>query len=226
MTETPVDHDVLCPSCRAVNPPYARICVSCGVDMTRFSEVLPQIRALQDDHAAAHQTRLAEDVAMTMAGESAKGRRLLGFQVRSALFIAALLLLFAVIGTAWYARQQQLRRQRLAMQYEKATTCFDNGDYLCALENLDVLLRAEPDYPNAQSSLDAARYALAEQYVQAKQWERAVKTLETLLKDNPYHVQALSVLENTYTLWIEDAVRQKDWWLVMKLVTRRDLRFQ
>jgi predicted Zn-dependent protease len=194
--------------------------------MTRFSEVLPQIRALQDEHAAAHQTRLTEDVALTVAGESARGRQSLGFQVRAALAIAAALLLFATIGTAWYARQQQLRRQRLAMQYEKATACLDNGDYLCALENLDALLRAEPDYPNAQSSLDATRYALAERYVQIRQWEKATTTLETLLEDNPYHIQALSLLENTYTLWIEDAVRQKDWWLAMKLVTRRELRFQ
>jgi tetratricopeptide (TPR) repeat protein len=223
MSETPIDNNTICPSCRAVNPPYARICISCGVDMARFSEVLPQIRELQDDHAAAHQARLVEDAATAVADESVKGRQSLGLQLRSALFIAALLLVFATIGTAWYARQQQLRRQRLAIQYEKATVCLTTGDYLCALENLDALLRAEPNYPNAQSSLDAARYHIAERYMQTRQWQKAVEMLETLLKDNPYHVQALNLLDRTYTLWIEDAARRKDWWTVIKLTRRRDL---
>ncbi len=222
MPEPLAANNTLCPSCRAVNPPFARICTSCGVDMMRYSEVLPQIRALQDDHAAAHQARLVEDVTTVVADGSVKGRQSLELQLRSVLFIAALLLVFVVIGTAWYARQQQLRRQRLAEQYKKATACLTTGDYLCALENLDALLRAEPDYPNAQSSLDAARYALAEQYVQAQQWQRAVTTLETLLEDNPYHVQALNLRKTVYTRWIEEAMLQKDWWTVLKLIRWRD----
>ena len=166
--------------------------------MARFSEVLPQIRELQDDHAAAHQARLVEDAA-TQWRMRASRPSISGIAVVVS-FIAALLRVFAAIGTAWYARQQQLRRQRLAIQYEKATVCLTAGDYLCALENLDALLRAEPNYPNAQSSLDAARYHIAERYVQARQWQKAVEMLETLLKDNPYHVQALNLLEKTYTM--------------------------
>jgi tetratricopeptide (TPR) repeat protein len=226
MTESEIANSVICPSCQAVNPPYARICTSCGVDMVRYAEALPQIRELQDDQAAEHQARLVEDAATVVEDESNKGRRSLGLQVRLLLFIAALLLVFAVMGTAWYARQQQHRRQRLAMQYAKATTCLENGDYLCALENLDALLRAEPDYPDVQRSLDIARYELAKQYIETGQWEMAVSTLEALLKGNPYDIQALNLLEMTYTLWIEDAVRQKDWWTVMRLTKQRAIQFR
>lgn len=210
-------HSITCPNCGAVNAPSTRICASCGVDMVRYTEVMPQIQELKGDYATEQQTRLAEDATTTLVDESERGRHILKVQLRSAFLIAAVCLVLAGVGAAWYAHQQQLRRQRLAHQYEKARVCLENEDYICALEHLDGLLRAEPDYPEAQGALAEARYKLAQHYVEAKQWRQAVTTLEVLLDDYPYHVRALSLLETTYNLWMEDAVREKDWVTVVRL---------
>lgn len=210
-----------CPNCRALNAPGALVCTSCGINLAGYRTALPRIEALKHERASAQQEQIREDTTALLAEERGRAATRLKTQIKIALSVAAGLAVLILIMSAIYARQQQLRRVRLAAQYEQATGCLSRQDYLCARDTLEALLQEEANYPEAQARLSEARLGLAGQYFSTGQWQAAVDELDILLEANPGDAQALALLQQTYDRWILDAWSRGDIIQVFRLQLQR-----
>jgi tetratricopeptide (TPR) repeat protein len=210
----------VCPNCRALNPPDALVCVSCGVHLAGFEAALPRFRQLQAERTQVHHEAVAERVSALAQEEAARGNWALGRQIRVLLIVTAAIGFFAVVGSAFLGNQVRLRNERLARQYESALACLSSGRYQCARDELVALLREDSRYPGARENLAQARYGLAEQYASSGRWQDGINELKAQLRESPDDTTAARMIQDMYDRWLADAIRRGDWWTVMRLRAR------
>lgn len=219
------DNALICPHCRALNPPSAHICRSCGINLPAYQASRTRLLELQRDASAEHTTRLENDVQTTVAHAVAQGRQQLASQLRILLITGAALAIVIVIAVLMYAAQLKQRREQLATQNEQALTCLAHQDYLCARDKFVAVLSEEPDYPEAAHKLQEARYGLAQQYTNAGQWQQAVDNLDALLLADPSQQRAVDLLHDVYDRWLKDALARGDFLTAIQVKIQRDARF-
>lgn len=219
------DKSLTCPNCRAINPPNTVVCRSCGIHLSAYRESQARLIEHKRDSTADHEAQLEASTSEAIVSGLARGRRQLALQLRIVFGAAAILLVVIAITIALYAQAQKQRREQLALQYQSAVSCMRRSDYLCARDGLAALLQEEPTYPEAAPQLRDARYELAQQYLQAGQWQPALDELDTLLRDDPADVRALALTKDLFNRWYKDAVGRGDWVIALRVELQRKARF-
>ncbi len=216
---------LICGNCRALNPPNALVCASCGVNLADFRAAAPRFRELQVDQAMAHRQQLARQTSAVVADEVQRSRTQLRWQLRLLFIAAVILAVVTIIGAAYFAAQVRLRNERLAAEYSQAESCLAGRDYICARDAFEAVLREDPDYLKAREGLQLARYGLAEQYARSGQWQEATDELDKLLKESPADETALRLMKGVYDRWLADAISRGDWLTAWRVRLRRDALF-
>lgn len=203
-----------CPNCQAFNPPGSVVCSACGVNLIRFHAAQERLHETLDKEATAHLLQLSEEAKEAVTAGVARGRVQTKQLLKGLLLVLVVLALAVAVAAAFYGHQRQLRRERLAQDYEAAVACLSSGDYVCARDGFAALLRTEPGYRDAQARLNEARYQLAWQLSREGAWTAALKEVNRLLEDKPDGARALALEDEIYSLWLEDA-REKGHWLTV-----------
>ena len=215
----------ICANCRALNPPQATICVSCGVHLETFRAAAPRLRELQESDGEAHARRLTDEASSRVAREVASGKRLLGLQLWVLLAATGVLAIVVVLGAAYFANRARLRQERLANEYQEAQACLQAQDYLCARNKFENLLFEEPEYPGVRENFIEAHYGLAQQYTRSGKWKAAIGELDALLELIPGDEDALSLMKKVYDRWIDDAISRGNLITAWSIRRQRDARF-
>lgn len=216
----PIQTVIVCPNCRASNAPGTIICTACGVGLERFHKLQQALQEQFEEETAEHQQQLEDKELVAAIGSAVQARGQTRKLLKWLLIVSLALAVVASAVAAFYARQMQLRRQRLAHDYETATICMKQGDYLCARDTLTALLRAEPGYRDAQDQLKEARYYLAWQLADQGAWSAALSELDHLLKETPDDPRILAAQDEIYSRWLEDAREKGHWLTVLKILMR------
>jgi tetratricopeptide (TPR) repeat protein len=200
-----------CPNCDALISPSITVCPSCGVNILRFLDALPRMQVVLEEHAAKHSAQLASESVGCVKEEVHKGK--MRFQ---SLLIWLSVVLIATIGlgslfTVGYKRYQQLRHQRVVAFYARGQACRDVGDLDCALDNLEKVVKREPDYSDAKKLLRQTRISLWSRAIQAKDWPEAASLMEAVLSMDKSDEHAAFLLDQTYRLWLRGASKSHRW---------------
>jgi len=195
------------------------------VNLAAYLAAGSRLRDLQAEQAGSRLQQVRAAAGKTAANEMARSQRQWRRQMLGLLAAGVLVALVVVGVSLWHDHAQRLRRAREARMYEQAMACLQGEDYLCARDGFVVLLREDPQYGDAQSRLINARLGLARQYRAAGQWQAAVAELDQALRTSPTETDALSLLQDVYDAWLEDALSRGDWLTALRVQLQRDARF-
>jgi tetratricopeptide (TPR) repeat protein len=219
--QLPADAPRVCPNCGAGNPAQAVVCCACGVNLLTFESAEEQMQASAQGQAATRRAEAGQSAAQYIAQESAQGRRRMVWLVIVLLAAVIGLLIMIVAITLFVAHQRQMEIERAAATYAAATACLEQGDYRCARDGFLVVLKLQPRHSGARAGLLQARQHLAEEYVDAEQWEKAVTELDALLRDRPGDRDALALLRQALESWLQDAQARGDLllqWRILRML--------
>lgn len=215
------DNRLICPNCQALNAPYATICVSCGVQMEEFRAALPRLQQLKLDRAVSHQEMLKDEVTVQIKNEVHRSvsafRKLLLFLLLSAIIAGIIISIAAYL----YANQVKRTQEEIQAKINASLACLRAEKYVCAKDGFQELIVSGADSPQLIENLNLAQHGLAKQYYESGQWEKAINELEDLLQRDPGNQQAVALLKDSYSKWIEQLGLEGRW--LKKWAVRREM---
>lgn len=226
MSDAPLSgYSTTCENCHTLNAPGALICSGCGVNMQNYAEARKQVNQRTEAAAEEAQARTQTEVAARVAIEARQNRRILLRQIQLvALAVSGIVMVGILVLLAMRAYQRQ-REEQMAALAEVAAACFAQADYLCARDNFAALATLDVTYPGVRADLRKARYAVAQQFARASQWQPAVDELDALLRDAPDDTQAIALLRDTFDRWYQDAIARGDLLTAARIDLQRLARF-
>ena len=215
------DNRLICPNCQSLNAPYSTICDSCGVQMEEFRAALPRLKQLKLDRAVSHQEMLNDEVMFQIQKDVKQSVNAFRRLLLILLILAIVVALILSIGAYLYANQVKRTQEEIQLQINTSLTCLDSKKYICAKDGLQALLISGVNSPLIVENLNLAQYGLARQYYESGQWENTVSELKDLLQRDPGNQQAVALLKDSYSKWIEQLGLEGRW--LKKWAVRREM---
>lgn len=212
--------DLVCPNCKAINLPGARICSACGIHLDTVNAVLPRLQEYEQERDTAHAEQAQQQASAKASSELQQANARFRLLIIITLVVAGVLAVIVVTAALVAAWQVRVRQDHLEQQYGKAYECLQARDFLCARDGFFDLLSEEPDYPSARQHLEQARLGLAEEFAAAGLFASAERELLILLEESPELVPALTLLQSVYNRWYQLTINQGD------LITALQLRLK